>query len=485
MKKLITLIVLTVNFTVNSFGYTTTPVRSNAARLNDTIILFPDANFKNYLVGNLSINTSGDNEISIREAWSFKGKINISNISVTSVLGIEYFSNVKTINCSNNSNIDSITYRFIGNNKLDSLILKNCGVHDYVLPHNLKYLDISGNGATTQVVRINTRIQNSNTIILADSVISSGFKVAGYSINGSPTTDIYNSINQQYYSPDFYPVQFVKPFTCTSIIGLTNIYTLYDKVTWNTGDTTTILFNKCSGVYTATLSYQGSNMRIYTFNVVDTTITISNPSTYPSSLPLVDSLGTNPLTITCPSTTPTLYGYKITTVPNASSSVDTIVSFVYQYQNSYDTTQALYGISYGGLYNVSTQYYCYSFTRSANAVAKYVVSNYVFIDLSKLNQGTVVISGSNSTTSVESIQTKEIGVTIAPNPFITSTKISIDSDLTNVTINLINLSGSIVLTQLVDNNNIEINRNNLASGLYFLQIISNNEVVTTKKIIIQ
>ena len=43
--------------------------------LQGQVVNIPDANFKSYLVGNMDINTNGNNEIENTEASSFTGQI--------------------------------------------------------------------------------------------------------------------------------------------------------------------------------------------------------------------------------------------------------------------------------------------------------------------------------------------------------------------------------------------------------------------------
>jgi hypothetical protein len=67
-----------------------------------------DANFKAYLVGNIAINTNGDTEIQVSEASSFGGTIDCSNMNISDLTGIEYFSLLSNLNCGNNqlTNLD-------------------------------------------------------------------------------------------------------------------------------------------------------------------------------------------------------------------------------------------------------------------------------------------------------------------------------------------------------------------------------------------
>ena len=66
------------------------------------IIHIPDTKLKKILLENTMINTNNDLEISKSEAESFTGTINISNKQITDLTGIEAFTNLTELNCSNN-----------------------------------------------------------------------------------------------------------------------------------------------------------------------------------------------------------------------------------------------------------------------------------------------------------------------------------------------------------------------------------------------
>ena len=62
----------------------------------------PDANFKAALVGNIAINTNGDNEIQVSEASVFNGAINLNTTSnIIGLSGIQAFVSLTSLNCSN------------------------------------------------------------------------------------------------------------------------------------------------------------------------------------------------------------------------------------------------------------------------------------------------------------------------------------------------------------------------------------------------
>ncbi len=52
----------------------------------------PDANFKQFLVNNTSINTNGDQEISVAEAEAYTGEITILYSPVSDLTGINAFN---------------------------------------------------------------------------------------------------------------------------------------------------------------------------------------------------------------------------------------------------------------------------------------------------------------------------------------------------------------------------------------------------------
>ena len=60
----------------------------------------PDANFKAYLVGNISINTNGDNQIQVSEASAFNGEIYCVYQNIYNLTGIEAFVSLTSLNCS-------------------------------------------------------------------------------------------------------------------------------------------------------------------------------------------------------------------------------------------------------------------------------------------------------------------------------------------------------------------------------------------------
>ena len=92
----------------------------------------PDVNFKALLTSNTSINTSGDTEIQVTEATAFTGLIDASSQGIRNLTGIEAFTQLTGLNCSNNllsrlyvSQNTALTSLNCQNNSLVSLNIKN------------------------------------------------------------------------------------------------------------------------------------------------------------------------------------------------------------------------------------------------------------------------------------------------------------------------------------------------------------------------
>ena len=92
----------------------------------------PDANFKTYLVGNSAINTNGDFQIQVSEAASFNGEINCYNMNISDLTGVESFTDLTNLTCSNNqltildvSTNTALTFLYCLNNQLINLDLRN------------------------------------------------------------------------------------------------------------------------------------------------------------------------------------------------------------------------------------------------------------------------------------------------------------------------------------------------------------------------
>jgi Leucine-rich repeat (LRR) protein len=66
------------------------------------IVNIPDPAFKAYLLGEAAINSNSDGEIQVSEAAAFTGALYVPNPAVTDLTGIEAFTAITGLNCSNN-----------------------------------------------------------------------------------------------------------------------------------------------------------------------------------------------------------------------------------------------------------------------------------------------------------------------------------------------------------------------------------------------
>ena len=145
-------------------------------------VYIPDANFKNYLVNNFLINTSGDNEIQVSEASSFTGAILCNDLSISDLTGIEAFTALTYLVCYNNqltsldiSNNTALTLLSFSNNQIISLDLSNnTFLTDLYCEYNqLTSLDVSNNTVLirlhcffNQLECLNIKNGNNNNMII-------------------------------------------------------------------------------------------------------------------------------------------------------------------------------------------------------------------------------------------------------------------------------------------------------------------------------
>ncbi|RSK40349.1 T9SS type A sorting domain-containing protein [Mangrovimonas spongiae] len=99
----------------------------------------PDANFKTYLLGNTSINTNSDSEISVAEAQAFSGELLVNGLSISDLTGIEAFVNITRLDCYSNN----LTALDVSNNL--ALTRLHCAANQ------IETLDISANTLITDI----------------------------------------------------------------------------------------------------------------------------------------------------------------------------------------------------------------------------------------------------------------------------------------------------------------------------------------------
>lgn len=120
-------------------------------------IEFADAKFLAALVADKNINTDGDDGISRKEAAAAEA-MDISAKNITSIDGIEYFTNLKELDCSENKSLETIDLSKLTN--LTSLLCPYTGISKLDLSNNkaLTYLDCSNNAIDSLDIRQNSAL---------------------------------------------------------------------------------------------------------------------------------------------------------------------------------------------------------------------------------------------------------------------------------------------------------------------------------------
>lgn len=162
------------------------------------IVNIPDANFKACLLAYTNINTNGDSEIQVSEANAFTGSFNCVNQNISDLTGIEAFTSMIILDCSNNnlSSLDisqntALKRLFCANNNLSNLDVTQNSLLEYIVcgDNNLNSLDISQN---TNLY--NFQCQDNN---LSSLDVSSHWNLTNFRCQGNNLTSLDVSNNTQ------------------------------------------------------------------------------------------------------------------------------------------------------------------------------------------------------------------------------------------------------------------------------------------------
>lgn len=167
---------------------------------NAQYVNIPDANFKAYLVGNTSINTNSDSEISTSEAAAYNAGINCSNLGITNMTGIEAFTGYIYLNCSGNSistlDLSANTHLGgmleVGYNPLTSLVLPSNITSLKCQNTQLTNLDLSPASGLTHMWAMMTPL---TSIDFSNSAALIGMNIDG---NAMTTIDLSGLSNLQW-----------------------------------------------------------------------------------------------------------------------------------------------------------------------------------------------------------------------------------------------------------------------------------------------
>lgn len=171
------------NVTTAASGNYTVTVMLNGCSANastsvtiNELVSIPDANLLQALINNGV--SAGENGISVTEAQSFTGSLNLENANISDLSGIEEFINITSLNCSGNnlttldvSQNTSLTSLDCSGNNLTTIDISqntaltnfdcsenNLTTLDVSLNTSLTSLDCSGNSLTTLDVSKNTSL---------------------------------------------------------------------------------------------------------------------------------------------------------------------------------------------------------------------------------------------------------------------------------------------------------------------------------------
>ncbi|HRG57393.1 MAG TPA: PKD domain-containing protein, partial [Bacteroidia bacterium] len=195
----------------------------------------PDNNFRNALLGNVAINTNSDGVISCAEALAYNGTLNVDNLSIADLTGIEAFINLTELNCQSNF----LTSLNVSSNINLSILTCNS--------NQLSALDVSNN---TNLVELVCRFNLISNIDVSNNTLLSLLYCDNNLLN---SLDISNNINLQYL--DF-------GFNTINNIDLSNNGLLLDLICNNNS-----LANLNLGANTNILNLQAAGNAFTTINL--------------------------------------------------------------------------------------------------------------------------------------------------------------------------------------------------------------------------
>ena len=188
----------------------------------------PDANFKAYLVGNLSINTNADTEIETNEATTFNGSMSCANLNISDLTGIEAFTGGFTLNCSGNqlttldlsANVNMGGHLHVEGNVLTSIVMPNSpNVTQFTYSgNNITSLDLSNTPGITTMWGMNNPLAS---IDLSNSSALEGMNIDGNSLT---SIDLSNLTNLQWISTSSSALTSLDISSCSI---LNNLYCQY------------------------------------------------------------------------------------------------------------------------------------------------------------------------------------------------------------------------------------------------------------------
>ncbi|WP_372474454.1 T9SS type A sorting domain-containing protein [Capnocytophaga sp. ARDL2] len=144
---------------------------SSAVAQEEVVVNIPDENMKQILVENLEINTNEDDEIQISEAVAYTGAIDLLNMGIQDLTGIEAFVNITELDCSENqlTSLDvsantELKKLYCYDNQLESLNLNQNTLLELLSCENnqLTSLDVSANTELKKLYCYDNQLESLN-----------------------------------------------------------------------------------------------------------------------------------------------------------------------------------------------------------------------------------------------------------------------------------------------------------------------------------
>ena len=158
-------------------NWTNIDVTASFSENCDCIVTIPDTNFKNSLLGNLTLNTNNDTEIQCSEASAYTGTLSVSYLSITDLTGIEAFTAITFLYCDNNqlTSLDltqntALTFLDCSDNSINTLNITNSTALAtlYCSNNSLSALNVTQN---TALVVLDCNNNTINTLDLTQNIL--------------------------------------------------------------------------------------------------------------------------------------------------------------------------------------------------------------------------------------------------------------------------------------------------------------------------
>jgi uncharacterized delta-60 repeat protein len=211
----------------------------------EPVVYIPDLNFKLHLLGVPSINTNGDNEIQVSEAEAFTGSIACSSLNISDLTGIEAFTGITGLYCTNNQltslNVSANTQLvslYCFDNQIANLdVSSNTVLYELICYNNqLTSLDVSSNAALAMLICGN------NQLTSLDVSSNANLIQINCHTNSLNNLNVANGNNANITNANFYALNNPN-LSCIQVDD-----EAYSTATWTNIDATTSFSENCTSV---------------------------------------------------------------------------------------------------------------------------------------------------------------------------------------------------------------------------------------------